>query len=182
MHKHKLEEELQRLIWQCAHYDRLAQEKLYRKFYPALFMLCKRFFSNNHDALECLNDGMMKVYRKIDGFQNEKGDFFNWMYIIIRNTALDKLKLKKIAPEIEIDESLELIFQVNLLEALEWKEIYKLLDVLSPSTRVVCTLYYIEGFTINEISEKLKVSKGTIKWHLSQTRAKLKPVLKNHYF
>lgn len=174
-------EDLQQLIQACANRNRLAQERLYRKFYPPLFLLCKRFFANDHEALECLNDAMLKVYKRIDDFRHEKGEFFNWVYTIVRNTALDKLKLKKIAPEIEINESVEFIFHENPLEALEWKDIYKLLDVLSPATRVVCTLYYIEGFAVKEIGEKLELSEGTIKWHLSQTRAKLKPVLKNYY-
>ena len=136
---------------------------------------------HDHEALECLNDGMLKVYNKIDGFQNEKGELFNWIYTIIRNTALDKLKLKKFAPEAEITENMESDFQSSPLESLEWKDVYKLLDVLSPATRAVCALFYLEGFTIKEISERLLVSGGTVKWHLSQARSKLKPVFRNYY-
>jgi RNA polymerase sigma-70 factor (ECF subfamily) len=174
-------EDLQQLILGCGRRERLAQEKLYRRFYAPLFLLCKRFFTHDHEAMECLNDGMLKVYKKINDFQNEKGEFFNWVYTIVRNTALDKLKLKKIAAETEITESIDVVFKSNLLDALEWKDVYKLLDVLTPATRAVCALFYLEGFTIKEISEKLEVSTGTIKWHLNQARAKLKPVLKTYY-
>ena len=160
----------------------MAREKLYRRFYPALFLLCKRFFANDHEALECLNDGMLKVYRKIGGFSREKGHFFNWIYTIVRNTALDKLKLKRVVFETIENETIEPVPDMNPFEPLESKDIYKLLDVLSPATRAVCSLYYIEGFTIKEISEKFGLHPGTIKWHLSETRKKLKPVIKNHYF
>lgn len=175
-------QELQQLIQECARRNRLAQEELYRKFYPPLFLLCKRFFANDHEALECLNDGMLKVYNKIGEFKNDKGDFFNWLYTIVRNTALDKLKSKPLIPLQEINERIEFVYENNPLEALEWKDIYKLLDVLGPAARVVCTLFYIEGFKIREISEQLNLSAGTIKWHLSEIRLKLKPVIKNHYF
>jgi RNA polymerase sigma factor (sigma-70 family) len=175
-------EELQQLIHECSNHNRLAQEKLYRKFYPPLFLLCKRFFANNHEALECLNDGMLKVYKNIAQFENNKGDFFNWAYTIIRNTALDKLRLKPHLPVEEINADVEFTYAENSFEALDWKDTYKLLDVLPPATRVVCTLYYIEGFKIKEISDELKLSPGTIKWHLSEIRLRLKPVLKNHYF
>jgi len=174
-------EELHQLIKDCANQNRLAQEKLYKKFYPALFLLCKRFFPNNHEALECLNDGMLKVFTKIGFFRHEKGEFFNWVYTIVRNTVLDKLKLNPQLPFIEINERIENSIEGSPFEALEWKDIYTLLDVLPPATRVVCVLYYMEGFPIKEISEILKLSAGTIKWHLSETRIRLKSIMKNHY-
>jgi RNA polymerase sigma factor (sigma-70 family) len=175
-------EELQQLIHECANRERLAQEKLYRKFYPPLFLLCKRFFSTDHEALECLNDAMLKVYNKIAGFKPEQGEFFNWLYTIVRNTALDKVRLKSPATTEQIDDNMDFAYQQNLFDALAWKDVYKLLDVLPPATRVVCTLYYIEGFKIKEITEQLELSAGTVKWHLSEARVKLKPVLKSHYF
>ena len=125
---------------------------------------------------------MLKVYNSIGEFQKNKGEFFNWLYTIIRNTALDKLKLKPAPLSQEINDKMDLVYESNPLEALEWKDIYKLLDVLTPAARVVCTLFYIEGFKIKEISEQLNISAGTVKWHLSEIRIKLKPVLKNHYF
>src|SRR6185436_6138592 len=85
--------EEQQLIQECAANNRLAQEKLYYRFYPALMLLCKRFIADDHQALEVLNDGMMKVYRNISSFDSGKGELFNWIYTVIRNTALDKLKL-----------------------------------------------------------------------------------------
>lgn len=174
-------EELQLLILQCAANNRRSQEKLYLMFYPALFALCRKFFSDEHEALEALNDGMLKVYINIGGYNAAKGLFFNWVYTIIRNTALDKLKIKKQTPENVLGDVLNISFTDNPLNGLEWKDIYKLLDALAPATRVVCSLFYLEGFLIKEISEKLDISEGTVKWHLSEARCKLKPVLKNYY-
>ena len=174
-------DELQQLIADCAANKRLSQEKLYRRFYPQLFLLCKRFFSNDHDALQVLNDAMMKVFRHVGSYDSNKGEFFNWMYTIVRNTALDSLKLVKQPPMHELNGQAEKGFEENPLKALEWKDVYKLLDMLPPATRIVCSLFYLEGFSIKEIGEKLQLSTGTVKWHLSETRNKLKPVLKNYY-
>lgn len=174
--------ELQQLIHECAKDNRRAQEKLYLRFYPALFLLCKRFFTNDHEAMECLNDGMLKVYKKIGSFRADKGVFFNWIYTIVRNTALDRLKLRRALPATEITETVEFSLEGDLLDALEWKDVYVLLDVLAPATRIVCTLYYIEGFSIKEISAKLELSVNTVKWHLRETRIKLRSVFKQYYF
>ena len=176
-------DDLQQLINDCAANNRLSQEKLYRRLYPALFLLCKRFFSDNHQALETLNDGMLKVYKQLQQYDGGKGSFFNWMYTIIRNTALDKLKSKSIFTIQIVDENTLHIAhpEDNPLQLLEHQDVYILLDALPPATRVICTLFYLDGFTIKDICNQLQVSSGTVKWHLSETRKKLKPFLKAYY-
>jgi RNA polymerase sigma factor (sigma-70 family) len=174
-------DELNQLINGAASGDRKSQEKLYRKFYPALILLCKRFFASDHDALETLNDGMLKVFKNLGAYDITKGEFFNWVYTVVRNTALDKLKLAPLPEMRELNGSNEISIEENPLKTLEWKDIYKLLDALAPATRVVCSLYYLEGFSILAISEQLGLSAGTVKWHLSETRKKLKPVFEKYY-
>jgi len=173
-------EDIQELIKQCVANDRLGQEKLYRKFYPALFLLCRKFFPEQADALEVLNDGMLKVFKNIGLFKDDKGQFFNWVYTIVRNTALDRLKTAKWAAHVDV-EGIEISHSDNPLAAMESGDIYKLLDVLPPATRAICILFYLEGFSINDICTRLQLSQGTVKWHLSETRNKLKPVLLKYY-
>jgi len=173
-------EDIQELIKQCVANDRLGQEKLYKKFYPALFLLCRKFFPEQADALEVLNDGMLKVFKNIGLFKDDKGQFFNWVYTIVRNTALDRLKNVKWAEHVDV-EGIDISHSDNPLSAMESGDIYKLLDVLPPATRAICILFYLEGFSINEICARLQLSQGTVKWHLSETRSKLKPVLLKYY-
>jgi len=177
--KHHLEDIL-KLIAECADNNRLSQEKLYYRLYPALFLLCRKFFSDNNDALEALNDGMVLVFRHIKKYDSGKGAFFNWAYTVVRNAALDKLKQHKWPEHQELDNYLP-EKKENLLGKLEWKDIYKLLDYLPPATRTICSLYYLEDLSIKEISEQLKLSTGTIKWHLSETRTRLKPIFTAYY-
>ena len=166
----------------CRRNDRLSQEKLYKQFFPALFCLCKRFFQNDHEAREAVNDGMLKVYKHIDSYDPGKGAFFNWVYTIVRNTAIDKLRLSVSIPQrSEALSGIEPDPGDNPLRSLESKEVYKLLDHLSPATRVVCSLFYIEGYSIAAIVEQLKIAPGTVKWHLSESRKKLKEIFEKHF-
>jgi len=176
-------DDLQQLINDCAANNRLSQEKLYRRFYPALFVLCNRFFADNHQALEALNDGMLKVYKQLQQYDTEKGSFFNWMYTIIRNTALDKLKARHFFIVQVVDEhTLNIVQQESTpLQLLEHKDVHVLLQMLPPATRVICTLFYLDGFSIKDICHQLQISSGTVKWHLSEIRKKLKPFLKAYY-
>lgn len=158
---------------------------MYRQFYVPLYCLCRRFFRNEHEAIESVNDGMLKVFENIGSYKEEKGKFFNWVYTIVRNTALDKFR--RIAPVFQAHDLPELENNIpdmapgnNPAKALEGKDMYKLLDELSAATRVVCTLFYMEGYTIKDIAEELTISTGTVKWHLSESRKKLKPIFERH--
>jgi RNA polymerase sigma factor (sigma-70 family) len=167
----------------CIRNDRRSQEKLYKQFFPALFCLGKRFFQHDHEAIEAVNDGMLKVYKNVGSYRADKGVFFNWVYTIVRNTALDKLKLSVPIPR--RSEALSDIAEPgagdNPLRSLESKDVYKLLDHLPAATRAVCSLFYLEGYSIKDIVEQLQISPGTVKWHLSESRKKLKEVFEKHF-
>ena len=144
-------------------------------------LLCKRFFADDHTALEVLNDGMIKVFKKIDTYHPGKGDFFSWIYTVIRNTALDRLKLSGIPVITDLNGASGFDPNDNPFQVLEWKDIYILLDELPPATRAVCTLFYIEGYSVIDAAKELDLTAGTIKWHLHEGRKKLKPVLEKYY-
>lgn len=168
-------EDIEKIVAGCIRNDRVSQEKLYRQFYPGLFALCKIFFEDNHDILTALNNGMINVFKNISQFDPQKGTLFNWAYSIVRNAAITHLKSKKNEfINVEITDRIETNAQYQPFIELEWGEIYSQLSKLPAATRGVCTMYYIEGFSIKEISSQLNLSDGTVKWHLSESRQKLK--------
>lgn len=174
-------QDLNELIAKCISQDRLAQEKFYRHFYPSMFCLCKKFFRDDHAVLEAVNDGMIKVFLHLPNYKKEKGAIFNWVYTIVRNTALDKLKVPAKMSVTDIDDHEDKPVAGNILQHLDWKDIYAYLDELPPATRVVFSLFYLEGYTIPLIAEQLLISAGTIKWHLSESRKIMQPILKKHF-
>ena len=170
-----LVEDLHDIIEGCKRNDRSSQEKLYRQFYPGLYALCKKFFTQSDDVLTSLNDGMLNVFKNIGQYDPAKGELFNWVYTIVRNAAISHLNSKKILqPTTEITIQIENLIYHNPFKELEWNDVYFYLEKLPPATRAVCTLHYLEGFAIKEISERLNLSEGTIKWHLSESRSRLR--------
>ncbi len=173
-------EDLQQIILGCGRNDRASQEKLYKQFYAPLFCLCRRFFPNTDDAVEALNDGMLKVFEKIGSYQEGKGRFFTWVYTIVRNTAIDKFRKDISVPATDpagLEETLiEESTYGNPAKGLEELDLVVLFEGLSPASRVISTLFYLEGYKIREIAETLGISAGTVKWHLSESRKKLKSI------
>lgn len=163
----------------CKQNNRQCQEELYRQIYPAMFALCKQFFDDNHDALTALNNGMLKVYKNVGLYNPAKGTFFNWAYTIVRNEALSLIKNKKQAAFVELQEDAEVLPEGNPFKSLEWKDVYVYLGKLPPVTRAVCSLFYIEGFSIKETASSLSIKEGTVKWHLNECRTKLKRIFES---
>lgn len=169
----------QKLILGCRNQEQQSQEKLYKQFYPALFAMCRTFFSDPHDTLTAVNNGMLKVFQNIDQYDASKGTLFSWVYTIVRNAALNLVRDRKNPLTYELTDDLQRSSASNPFKQLEWKDIYFYLDQLPEKTRCVCSLYYLEGFSIKEITESIDMKEGAVKWHLSECRKKLKQIFEN---
>ncbi|MEP6684251.1 MAG: RNA polymerase sigma factor [Parafilimonas sp.] len=171
-------EDLDKIIEGCKRKESLYQQKLYRYFYPALYTLCKTFFSNDHDIITALNNGMLRVFANLDKYDASKGNFYSWLHAVVRNTALTYLRDSKQFRTIEFTEELNETISENIFSNFKWEELFKVLSNLPTDTRAVVVLFYVEAFSIKEISSMFQMKEGTVKWHLSEGRKKLKLTLK----
>ncbi|MFP5039494.1 RNA polymerase sigma factor [Parasediminibacterium sp. JCM 36343] len=169
------------LLQGCIEYDRLSQEKLYRQLYPALFALCNKFFDEEDDIVTALNNGMLRVFNNIEKYNPAKGTLDGWIYSIVRNAAITLVRVKKnqMATE-ELSYNLQLETSINPFKDAKEETILAFLTKLNPATRAVFNLFYIEGFLIKEIAGSLDMQEGTVKWHLSEGRNKLKTIFKDN--
>lgn len=158
----------------CINNDSNCQEKLYRHYYSVLFALCKNFFSDPHDILTALNNGILKVFRNVTQYDSSKGEFFNWMYTIVKNAALTLMRNKKKGRLTEWHQCLDDCVANCPFKQLEWKDIYYFIGKMPANTREVCSLYYLQGFSIKEIAKTIDMKEGTVKWHLNECRNRLK--------
>ena len=65
---------------------------------------------------------------------------------------------------------------------IEAEELLKMIDSLPTGYKMVFNLFAIEGFSHQEIAEKLGISEGTSKSQLSRARAFLQEKLKQNEF
>lgn len=170
------------LINGCIKGDRIAQEKLYKHFYPKMMSMVKRYTNmyQYHLAEEILNNGFLKVFQKINTYKFE-GSFEGWVRRVIYHSIFDYVRQNMKYDEkivfIEKDE----IIQQDIAGKLHYNEIMKLVQDLSEQTRTVFNMYVIDGFSHKEISEHLHINEGTSKWHLFEARRILKSKIEKIY-
>ena len=61
----------------------------------------------------------------------------------------------------------------SAISSLELDDVIELLQKLPPASRTVFNLFVFEELSHEEISNKLGISKGTSKWHVSNARKTL---------
>jgi RNA polymerase sigma-70 factor (ECF subfamily) len=76
--------------------------ELFRDCMPRLFRVADCVLHNCHDSEDALQDGLLSAFRHIDQFQgNSRAS--TWLYSIIRNSALAKLRKRRAHPIVSMD-------------------------------------------------------------------------------
>ena len=181
-------EHLKEIISGCIRQDRRAQEELFRLFYGKMLGVCMRYARDRDSAEEMLQEGFIKVFDKLEGF-DYKGSFEGWMRRIVANTAIDQIRKSKKDPLLtDNDEDFKLgaedrVVEQEELEALEIRAdlAMEAIQQLSPAYRAVFNLYVMEEYTHREIAEILGISEGTSKSNLAKAKMNLQKVLKERF-
>jgi RNA polymerase sigma factor (sigma-70 family) len=166
----------------CKAQDAKAQKRVYEFYFPLMLAIVRRYVKDNEDALDVLNQGFVKVFKKIDQY-HEGNSFEGWCKRIIINTALDHLRSNKRYKDLFSFEAIMPTYQVNNdgLNNMTIDELFQLIDGISPISKIVFNMFAIDGFSHKEISEYLNISVGTSKWHLSSARKQIQAKLKVAY-
>lgn len=166
----------------CSRGDRDYQQMLYKQMYSKMLTICYRYSKRPEEAKDLLQDGFIKVFEKINKF-NFKGSLEGWIRRIMVNNAIDyyrKNKNKYAISETHVEEDMlvdENEDDENLFKELNAKEILACVQELSPSYKVVFSMFVLDGFSHKEIAEELNISEGTSKSNLAKAKRNLRELL-----
>lgn len=142
-----------------------------------MYNLCNKFFDDPQDIVTAVNNGMLRVFKYINQYEADKADFFNWVYSIVRNSALTHVRDKSRNPAVaELAGEFEAETTYNPFKEKAESDVFVYLGKLTATTRAVCSLFYIEEYSVKEIAASLAMKEGTVKWHLNEGRNRLKMI------
>jgi len=158
--------------------NRRMQEDLYKRFSPRMYAVCLRYAGNAEEAEDILQEGFIKVFKKLNSFRSE-GSFEGWVRRIFVNTAIEHFRKKRyLQPVTEKEENTIEGKYFSVLDELAEKDILALVQELSPGYRTVFNMYVVEGYTHKEIADMLNISEGTSKSQLSRAKVILQDMVK----
>lgn len=172
------------LLLDCQNNVRRAQFELYHKCYGILMSICLRYQKNSLDAEELLNMGFLKIVTKLDKY-NSDIPFEAWIRRIMINTIIDEFrKNKKAKATIEYTDfsGVHASKAVSLNEAdlmFEAEELELMIQKLPPVSQKVFNMHVLDGYSHKEIADKMDISVGTSKWHVSNARKLLRAMIES---
>jgi RNA polymerase sigma factor (sigma-70 family) len=169
--------ELTDIIQGCRDKNAKSQYALFALFYNYAMSIAQRYAATREEAEEITNDTFVKVFMRIERFE-EKWTFKSWLRRIIINTAIDAFRAKQIKPQTtDLDLFYDLGFEIDVIDTMTREEVLAHVVKLPPAYRAVFNLFVIDEYSHEEIADLLGISIGASKSNLSKARQKLKKLL-----
>jgi RNA polymerase sigma factor (sigma-70 family) len=170
----------QELIESCKTCDRSAQFRIYKLYYKAMYNTSLRIVNDTAEAEDIMQESFLDAFRRLDSYTGE-GSFGSWLKRIVINNSLDAIRKNKASVSIE-EGSLDFpeIIEENREEELQYRvsEVKEAIAKLPEDYRVVLSLFLLEGFDHEEISEILHISNNTSRTRFFRAKQKLLIILK----
>ena len=129
---------------------------------------------NKSDADDLAQDVLVKAYISSAGYQ-EKGRFRSWLFKIAHNTFLNhKASFRTMD---SIDQARALLSSETAESSFQHQDLYLALSTLPPKERSTITMFYLNGYSVKEISKMTDTTDDAVKKQLSRGRDKLKQIL-----
>jgi len=168
--------------------DAKALRQIYGSYKSILFGLIVSMLKDREEAEDCLQEVFTQLWEKADRFDASKGNLYSFIVTMARNKAIDRIRSRaykdskqedhtisdfSLTPESDFnnpEEDLELSERANLVRSA--------LKKLNSKEREVLKVAYYGGMSQTEISEKMEIPLGTVKYRMRQGMIKLKDFLK----
>jgi RNA polymerase sigma-70 factor (ECF subfamily) len=157
--------------------DRRAFERLYRAHVDRVFSLCARMLADRTLAEEVTQDVFVRVWDKLPGFRGESA-LSTWVHRVATSVVLTRRKTDatrhgRVDPHGDAVDGLASA-PVFLGDRMDLEQA---IAALPPSARRIFVLHDVEGFTHEEIAERLGITSGGSKAQLHRARLLLRAAL-----
>lgn len=150
--------------------DPHAMAKLYGRYGRLAYSIIMRMVRNEAAAEDLVQETFIRIWNRIQAFDQDKGALGPWVLTVARNRAIDYLRSaegRKMETALEMktleQPAMFASLESGLLNADRVRLLRQAFDKLTPNQREVIELAYWEGLSQTEMSERLKQPLGTVK-------------------
>ena len=158
--------------------DEAAMRALWTRHAPHIDAVVRRLAGGDLDiASDIAQEVWIQIFRALPQYRGDS-QFGTWAHRIAVNRTLNALRrtrrLAKIETEVEEDSAM---VEQDSDRTMVMQTIESAARKLSPGARAVFLLHDVEGYTHEEIAERLGITSGGSKSQLFKARAKLRTLL-----
>lgn len=164
----------------CIRRNPLAQKELFDSYANFAKGVCLRYASNEIEAEEMVSDGFLKVFNKIEKYNNLQ-PFDAWFRTIMINTSIDYFRKNHSRIDFtDLEYAHETVSNDAELDLLSTDEIMAFIQKLSPVYRTIFSLFAIDGYSYTEIAEMLGITEGGVRANMFKARTKLQEWIRDY--
>jgi RNA polymerase sigma-70 factor, ECF subfamily len=164
--------------------DIAAFEALYQRFADLVYSTCLRVLADAQLAEDITQEIFIRVWRRPESFDPERGKLVTWLLSVSRNRAVDEIRSRGRRRKHEFGNVVDVeerpsnkeredpLFNAELAD--ERERILGALAILPIEQREAIELAYFKGLTQQEIALALKQPLGTVKTRIRLGMQKLK--------
>jgi RNA polymerase sigma factor (sigma-70 family) len=167
------------LITACRNNSRKAQIELYELFARRMYNTCLRIVKSRMLAEDVIQEAFISAFRSLDRFKGEV-PFEAWLRRIVVNRSIDLLRQENKVFFEPVDE-LMIADKSNSVEENDEVKKEKLFTIIKEKLnelpngyRVILSLFYLEGYDHEEISQILNINSSTSRSQLTRALKKLR--------
>ncbi len=170
------------LVEQCKKGDTTAQFKVYEKYYKAMYNSALRIVKDEFEAEDVIQESFLIAFTKLNTFRGEVS-FGAWLKKIVINKSLTQFKKNHQFDTVsmEVVSNVESENEEINYENIGVKQILNCINQLKDNYRIVLTLYLIEGYDYEEISQILGYTNDNVRAIQSRAKKKLKELIQRGY-
>lgn len=171
------------IIERCKRGNKKAQYELYNLYSRAMFNICVRMMNSVEEAEDMLQEAFSDAFIKLDSFRYESA-FGAWLKRIVINRCINEIQRRKASLEFFDDmQPFEdtgedaWTHEREYQNQLTVKNVKQAMEQLPKGSRMIFSLYLLEGYDHVEISEILGISESNSKSQYMRARLKVKDIL-----
>lgn len=155
-----------------------AQYELYQLYAKAMYNTSYRMMNSQVEAEDMLQEAFTEAFMKLDSFRYES-TFGAWLKRIVVNKCINEIKRRK--AELNFVEDINIYGdredEEDYKTELNVADIKKAMNQLPDGSRVIFSLYLLEGYDHREIAQILNVSESNSKSQYMRAKRKVKEIL-----
>lgn len=167
------------IIEKCKRGNQRAQYKLYQLYARAMFNVCMRMMNSREEAEDMLQEAFSDAFARLESFRFDS-TFGAWLKRIVVNRCINEINRRKVDLQFFDDMYyFEGTAEDDSFEesALSVQKIKKAMDFLPKGSKLIFSLYLLEGYDHVEISQILNISESNSKSQYMRAKRKIKELL-----